>query len=131
MSIFGIIWGSITGLFSSANEIVDNVHTSEEEKLQLRNGLATIHASVQKEFLSLEAEVIKLQHETEMAEIKSSSWFRQNWRPCCAVGITITIIILSFMNIPVPEQLSQLANVFLPTYALARTAESIVPKMKK
>ena len=38
--------GGITGLFKTAGDIVDNLHTSDEERLSLKNAFVELQGSV-------------------------------------------------------------------------------------
>lgn len=128
MSVFGAIGDFISGLFSPAAELIDNVHTSTEEKLQLKNKFAEIQATIHAKSIGYETKIRELEYTLRAAELKSTHFLAANWRPMCALAIVVTMIGLAIANKPIPPALSSLATVFLPGYAVARTVEKIQEK---
>ena len=67
----------IQNIFKPAAELVDNLHTSDEEKLKLRNEFAKIQAGLSKEAVSL----MKAEASSE------SSRMVKVLRDCCFLGL--------------------------------------------
>jgi hypothetical protein len=116
MSIFN--W--IGDLFGGANKIIDNLHTSDEEKLKLRNELGKIKAQMHEKSVSLMT-----------AEVKSDHFIVAAWRPLCVLMLIGLIIADAYGVASAPEQIYDLANLFLTTYAGGRSLEKITKAIKK
>ena len=71
----------IGDIFKPAAELVDNLHTSKEEKLSLVNQLAQIENNVKMKTLEIQSELIKAQSQVIVAEAQGQSWMQRNWRP--------------------------------------------------
>lgn len=71
----------VEDLFKPAVQLIDDVHTSTEEKLQLRNELAKIEQSVSLKLIDLQSKVVESQTSILVAEAKGESWIQRSWRP--------------------------------------------------
>lgn len=95
MSIFNFI----SGIFKPATDIIDKVHTSDKERLELRNALAKINADVttklaeyEMKVIELQAQVIKAASDVSVAEAKSESWFVRHYKPLIITSMFVMII---------------------------------------
>jgi len=127
MSIFN--W--ISNIFKPVSDLVDNVHTSTEEKLTLRNELAKIEQTVQIKLIELEQSRLDAMSKVEIAESESTHWLRANWRPLCAISLVISIILDGHFGYVMKENVYSLAEIFLGSYAGGRTLEKVVSIFKK
>jgi hypothetical protein len=121
----------IGDIFKPAADLVDNVHTSTEEKLQLRNALAKIEADVTVKTLELEGKVLELQgklaeaaSQQAVAEASSESWLVRNYRAIIITSMFVLIICQSFglLKMELPE-------VFWQIFAAAFGVMSVAPKL--
>jgi hypothetical protein len=111
----------ISSLFSPAVSILENLHTSDADKMRLQNELAQIQANVNEKVMALEMEKIKLQE----VEANSTNWLTSSWRPLLSLAIGVIIIAASFHLIPDPTaRFWDLAQYFLVGYAGGRSIES-------
>ena len=120
----------ISSIFKPAADIVDELHTSEEEKLKLKNELASIQGQAQERILDYESKLAEYRHKLLVAEANSPHVFTALWRPICSTAL-VTIIVLASFGIchPGPE-LYKLAEIFLGAYVGGRTIEKIVSASK-
>ena len=120
----------ISSIFKPASDIVDELHTSEEEKLKLKNELASIQGQAQERILDYESKLAEYRHKLLVAEANSPHPFVALWRPICSTAL-VTIIVLASFGIchPGPE-LYKLAEIFLGAYVGGRTIEKIVSASK-
>ena len=120
----------ISNIFSPAAKIVDELHTSEEEKLKLKNELAKIQGKAQDKILNYESKLAEYRHKLLIAEANSPHPFVAMWRPICSTAL-VTIIVLAYFGLcqPGPE-LYKLAEIFLGAYVGGRTIEKIVSASK-
>lgn len=120
----------ISNIFSPASKIVDELHTSEEEKLTLKNELAKIQGKAQDRILDYESKLAEYRHKLLIAEANSPHPFVALWRPICSTALVTIIVLASFgLCHPGPE-LYKLAEIFLGAYVGGRTIEKIVSASK-
>lgn len=79
-------------IFKPATELIDNLHTSDEEKLSAKNQLMVIQAGVVSQAVEFETEQLKAKRDIIVAEAKSESWLTRNWRPLVMVSLTASIL---------------------------------------
>jgi hypothetical protein len=115
MSLFGFI----SDIFTPAANLVDNLHTSEEEKLTLLNELNKIKAGMQAKSVEL-----------MVAEAKSDHWLVAAWRPICALILFSLILLDGFKIVDAPPQVYSLAELFLGVYSGGRSLEKIAKAVK-
>ena len=77
MSLFSLI-GKI---FKPAAELVDAVHTSEDEKLTRKAQMLELQVQFLEYALEYEQEQLKQRARIITAEAKSESWITRSWRP--------------------------------------------------
>ena len=132
MSIIGIVGdaiGKVTGL-------IDDLHTSGEEKLEAKGALLAIQAEVTTKVLDYEATLAKEQGATIRAEMASGSWLATSWRPILMLTFGAVIVystVAPAFGAPVvdmsgvPDRMWSLMTVGVGGYVVGRTAEKIVP----
>jgi len=120
----------IAGIFKPAADIIDELHTSDEEKGKLKNELAKIQSQAQGRIIDYETKLADVRAKLQMAEVASPHKLVALWRPLCSVALVTIIILASFgLCHPGPE-LYKLAEIFLGAYAGGRTIEKIVSASK-
>ncbi len=123
------VLGLIGQIFKPAAQLIDSLHTSEEEKLQQKSQLLDLQTTFLVEALNYEQEQLKAKTEIIVAEAKGGSWIQRNWRP---------ITMLTFLALVVLDQTGQLAfrladqawtllQIGLGGYVAGRSLEKIVP----
>lgn len=119
----------ISGLFEPVAKVVDNVHTSEEEKLELRNALAEIESKVtikkvelDKEVAHLTAKLAESASKVAVAESQSDNLFTKTYRPAIVTGMFIMISLNSFglLQIPLPDIFIQVFGASFGIVAIGR-----------
>lgn len=141
MSALKLITSTITGLFKPMADLVDNVHTSTEEKLQLKNKLFELQSALITAVLNFLEEQIKAQKEIILAEIKGS-WLTANWRPMLMVMFMFMIfnnyILVPYLNaafkwsvtVGIPANAWDLLKYGVGGYVGGRSVEKIVKTVK-
>jgi len=114
------MFGWIKDIFSPATKLIDNLHTSEEEKLKLRNELMKIRSKMHEKSVELMT-----------AEAKSEHFIVAAWRPICVILLIVLIIADAYGWAKAPKQIYELANLFLTTYAGGRSLEKVTKVLKK
>lgn len=128
----------VSGIFKPAAELIDNVHTSEEEKLELKNILVTLQNEVttkQIELLSkqmdLEKQLLDAKASILKTEAKSESWMVRSWRPITMLTF-LAIIVLHSLNLielrpEFAKEFMTLVQIGLGGYVVGRSAEKVAP----
>ena len=88
MAILGNILANLLG---KADTIVDEVITSKEEKLQLKNQLQKI---VQEQESLIEKQVSK----RWVSDMSSDNWLSKNIRPMSLIFLTVVFTVISFAD---------------------------------
>lgn len=124
--------GSILG---GAFGIVDELHTSTEEKLQIKNALLMVQAGVVEKVVEAEAKTIEARAKIVEAEAKSSNWLTASWRPITMLTFLFIIVLASFGWVDteslqeVPERMWSLLTLGIGGYIGGRTIEKTVPSV--
>ena len=121
----------IGGLFKPAADLVDNLHTSTEEKMKLQNQLAEIQAKTQDKLMQLELARLEAVSKVEVAESASTHWLRANWRPLASIALVGAVFMDGNFGYKMSPSLMELANMFLGVYAGGRSLEKIAGVFKK
>jgi hypothetical protein len=123
------VLGLIGQIFKPAMDMIDNVHTSTEEKLQQKAQLLELQTSFLVQALDYEQEQLKQKAAIVLAEAKSENFLVSSWRP---------ITMLTFLVLVVLDQTGQLAfrladqawtllQIGLGGYVVGRSVEKVVP----
>ncbi len=134
MSIFSII-GSILG---PARDIIDEIITSDEERLQAQTKLLQVESALTAKLLEYDTALTKARQEIIVAEAKSESFITRSWRPITALVFT-SIIAWNHMVVPVfgvpsmgtPDQLWEVMKIMIGGYVISRGAEKGIKEWKK
>jgi hypothetical protein len=126
MAILGNILGNLLG---KADKIVDEVITSQEEKMQLKNELQKI---IQEQEALIEQEVTKRWESDNL----QSSWLPRNIRPLVLAWLVVSTTLLIFIDagvisFVVEEKWTDLLTVVLITVIGAYFGSRGLEKIKK
>jgi hypothetical protein len=92
MSILGTIFsGGTKDLVEGIGDVVDNLHTSKEEKLEAEQKIKELIASYQ---TNLEKEISS----RWQADMASDSWLSKNVRPLVLIFLVISTVLLIFID---------------------------------
>ena len=86
------LFGFLGNIFKPVTELVDDIHTSEEEKLKLRNELAKMQFDMQKKLLDHETKLMLRQSDIIKAEASSKNWITSAWRPILMLTFATLIV---------------------------------------
>lgn len=127
------ILSTISGLFKPAADLIDNLHTSTEEEMKLKNELVLAQNKITTQVIQLEAELVKAQQAVIVAEANSQSWLARNWRPITMLTFLILIVcdIFGITEFRLSEQAWDLLKIGIGGYVVGRSAEKIMPNVMK
>jgi hypothetical protein len=107
--------------------VVDEIHTSDEEKMALKVPLLAIQADVAKALIDAERAQMEAQARVIEAEAKSEHALTSMWRPITMMVFVALIVVAQFGGPPVPDQMWPLLNLGLGGYVVGRTFEKTLP----
>ena len=92
MSILASIFsGGATELVKGVGGVIDNLHTSKEEKLEAEQKIKELIASYE---VQMEKEISSRWN----ADMKSDSWLSKNVRPLVLIFLVISTVLLIFID---------------------------------
>lgn len=124
------ILGKIGDLLGGAFGLVDDLHTSDEEKLTLKAGLMEIQTGVISQVIAAQSKMAEMQSKVIVAETQSTSWITKSWRPITMLTFLVLIVAAQFgLTGPVPEPMWPLLKLGLGGYVIGRSFEKTVPSV--
>lgn len=126
MSIFSFI-GSI---FKPAVDLVDELHTSDEEmgnieikKQELRNKLAEMEFKLSTKYVELQTKAMEASAKMEIASQQHGNWLGKSWRPITSLIMAGLLVGMGMDFIVYKPLIVQIAGGFLGIYGLGRSYE--------
>lgn len=126
---------SILNLLSSAIEpvtgLIDNLHTSEEEKLTIKSKLFEMQSGLAQHAMKYESEVLNAKTKVITAEAQGASWLQQNWRPITMLTFLVLVVADTFglTEFRLAQEAWTLLQIGLGGYVVGRSAEKVIPKV--
>lgn len=110
-------------------QLVDDLHTSGEEKLALRNELTKMENVFAGCVLDYEQKITQMQADVVMSEAKGESWLQRNWRPLTMLTFLVLIVChyLGVLAFPIAPEMWTLLQIGIGGYIASRGAEKIIP----
>ena len=140
MSIFSILAGPIKGLVDSIGGIIDDVSTSDEERLEAKAKLQALATQAEAQILSHAETLFQSQRDVLVAEATGESWLQRSWRPITML-VFVFIILNNYVIVPyvsafggtvpaleIPNGMWALLNVGIGGYIASRGIEKVVEK---
>jgi len=123
----------ITSLFKPAAELIDDLHTSSEEKIDAKTRLLESQSEVTMKFLDYEARMLEMKGSIVQAEAQSKHWLTATWRPITMLTFLFLVLMDSFGFLPSPlnDEAWMLLKIGLGGYVTGRSAEKVVSTMTK
>lgn len=127
------IFSFVKEIFSPAAKLIDDIHTSDEEKMQLKNELAKIENATTLKVIEYESQLLKAQTDIIAAEANSASWIARNWRPMTMLTFLVLVVgdSLGLLVTPLAPEAWTMLQLGLGGYVVGRSGEKIAKVMKK
>lgn len=126
------ILDKIADVISGALGIVDDLHTSDEERLTLKSSLLAIQAQVVSEVIKAQAKMAEMQAQIITAEAQSNHWITSAWRPVTMLTFLVLIVLAQLgITQAVPDEMWPLLKIGLGGYVIGRSFEKTVPTVMK
>lgn len=121
----------LPSLFNSVQEVVDNVHTSDEEKYQAKQKMLDAQSQIFAQVLEYEAQLTSARSEIIKIEAQSQSWITRNWRPITMLSFLCLAVLdsLGWLPTPLAPEAWELLKYGLTGYVVGRSAEKTLPKV--
>jgi hypothetical protein len=135
------ITGLITGLAKPVADVIDELHTSEEERLTLKQKFFELQVALYSKVMDYEGKIIDAQASVIKAEAESESWLASNWRPLTMMTFLVLIvnkwtglsIVLGwpqvFIDSAIEQRLWDCITLGLGGYVVGRSLEKIAPSV--
>lgn len=124
------LFGFLGEIFKPAVQLVDELHTSTEEKGQikirlseLKNEMAKIEANVATKMLELQSKSLEANAQIAISEQQAGNFLSKSWRPLCSMGCFAIIFGMSYGVLKYDELIIQVCGAFLGIYGFGRSME--------
>jgi uncharacterized membrane protein (DUF106 family) len=120
------IFSFIGDIFSPAVDLVDDLVVTDEERMALRNELASIQEKAQAKILELEKAKVEALANVQVAEASSEHFLVASWRPITILSLLL-IILLGIFNVVTitSEQLDSVMELFKLVFGVYGTSRGI------
>lgn len=111
--------------------IIDELHTSKEEKDVLHNELSRIENTFAERVLEYESKIAQMKADVIMTEAKGDSWLQRSWRPITML-VFLVLIVLNYFGLlvfPIADQMWSLLQIGIGGYIASRGAEKVLPSI--
>jgi len=125
MGILSFLGGAVKPIAG----LIDELHTSDDEKGAIRIELKKMENVIGLQVLELQKQVIKGQTDIIVAETQSASWITRNWRPVTMLMFVAIITHAYMTGTTPPEPLMLTINIGLGGYIGGRSLEGISGKV--
>ena len=117
----------VAGMFKPFADLVDNVHTSTEEKLTLQNQFQVIQNAITSKLLDLQAQLLSSKTQIITAEANGESWLQRNWRPITMLTFLFLVVCDSFgvLAFRLASEAWVLLQIGLGGYVVGRSVEKV------
>lgn len=126
-------WLNIIGsVVEPVTKLIDDIHTSEEEKMTIKMQMMRIQAEAFKQAEEYEKELLKAKAKIIEAEALGQSALQRNWRPITMLTFLTLVVLDSFgvLAFRLSDEAWTLLQIGLGGYVVGRTAEKVIPKIK-
>lgn len=122
----------IAGIFKPAAQLVDDLHTSTEEKLQAKAHVLDVQAAAMQRVFDYEKEALAGQQAIVAAEAKSEHFLVAAWRPITMLTFLVLAVgdSLGLLATPLRDEAWGLLQLGLGGYVVGRSGEKIAKVMK-
>jgi hypothetical protein len=124
------LFSFIGDIFKPAADLVDNLNTSDEERITLRNEFKKIEQTVVTKLIDLEKAKLDAMQKIQVAEAQSKHWLQGNWRPMCSVTLLALVVGGSFSWFTLDPKVYDIAMYFLGLYGTGRSLEKSAAALK-
>ncbi len=120
-------------LFKPVSAIIDDIHTSEEEKFMIKKEMSKIQSDIQIRVLDYEKEMLVAKTSIINSESNGQSWLQRNWRPITMLTFLCLVVCDSFglLTFRLADEAWTLLQIGMGGYVIGRSCEKIIPQVLK
>ena len=120
-------------LFRPVTNLIDEVHTSDEEKFKIKKEMAKVQSDIQVRVLDYEKEMLQAKSSIINSEANGQSWLQRNWRPITMLTFLGLVVCDSFglLTFRLAPQAWTLLQIGMGGYVIGRSCEKVLPKIIK
>ena len=96
------ILGFIADIFKPAAALIDDLHTSEEETLKIKQAMFKMEQATTLKLMEYESQLLTAKTDIIKSEANSASWIARNWRPITMLSFLVLVVADSFSWLPNP-----------------------------
>ena len=129
-----MLWDKLfTSSLDKLVDLVDELHTSAEEKDNIKSKIRTAEIDLKKAILESEKSLIDNQQKILVQEAQGESWLQRNWRPITMLTFLVLVVLdtLGLTHFRLSEQAWNLLQIGIGGYVVGRSCEKLVPVLKK
>ena len=122
---------TVSEFLKPAADLVNNVHTSDDERLKAQNEFLKLQTALIESALEHEQKLIDAQTAIITAEANGQSWLQRSWRPITMLTFLVLIVADSFgfTAADLSERAWDLLQLGIGGYVIGRSVEKIAPKV--
>lgn len=123
----------LTGLVEPVTRLIDDMHTSEEERLAVKAKLFELQTGLTTRLMDYEARLLKAKTQVITAEAQGQSWLQRSWRPITMLTFLVLVVADTFglTAFRLAAEAWTLLQIGLGGYVIGRSAEKLAPQIAK
>ena len=127
------IMNMVGELFRPVTKIVDDLHTSEEEKFTIKKEMAKLESDIQLRVLDYEKQMIQAKSSVITTEASGQSWLQRSWRPITMLTFLFLVVCDSFgwLRFRLASEAWTLLQIGMGGYVIGRSCEKVLPQILK
>jgi hypothetical protein len=127
------IWAVIGQIFHPLAQLIDRVHTSDAERMELRARALALQGELAGRLLDYEARLIEAQTKVIAAEAQGASWLQRNWRPITMLTFLALVVADAFglTTFRLSDEAWTLLQIGMGGYVVGRSLEKLTPQIAR
>jgi hypothetical protein len=123
----------ISSLFEPAVKLIDEMHTSDEERIDAKTKMQVAFNDLSMAVVDYEGRLVEARGGIIKAEAESKHWLTANWRPITMLTFLFLVVMDAFKLLPNPlaSEAWTLLQIGLGGYVVGRSGEKIIKSVKQ
>ena len=123
----------IANIFKPAANLVDELHTSDEERLTAKSKMLEVQAAAMQQVFDYETQALTARANIVNSEASSENWIASSWRPITMLTFMVLAVgdSLGLLATPLRDEAWMLLQLGLGGYVVGRSGEKIAQTIKK
>ena len=123
----------ISNIFKPAANLVDELHTSDEERLNAKSKMLEVQAVAMQQVFDYETKALTARADIVNSEVSSTNILASSWRPITMLTFLVLAVgdSLGLLASPLRDEAWMLLQLGLGGYVVGRSGEKIAQTIKK